>query len=78
MTPPATGEAPADLSQTGDPTFCTIWTLLGVPAVAIPVGIGPAGLPLGLQIVGALGRDDAALAAAAWCERALPFAGLSD
>lgn len=78
ITPPATGEAPADLNQTGDPTFCTIWTLLGAPAVAIPVGIGSGGLPLGLQIVGALGRDGAALATAAWCEGVLPFAGLSD
>jgi Asp-tRNA(Asn)/Glu-tRNA(Gln) amidotransferase A subunit family amidase len=78
VTPPATGEAPADLTQTGDPTFCTIWTLLGAPAVAVPVGLGPQGLPLGLQIVGAFRRDDAALAAAAWCERVFPFAGLRD
>jgi Asp-tRNA(Asn)/Glu-tRNA(Gln) amidotransferase A subunit family amidase len=78
VTPPATGEAPADLGQTGDPTFCTIWTLLGAPALAIPVALGPSGLPLGLQIVGADGRDDAVLAAGAWCERVFPFAGLHD
>lgn len=76
ITPPATGEAPATLEVTGDPTFCTIWTLLGVPAVSIPVGLGPRGLPLGLQIVGAYGKDDALLGAAAWCERMFPFAGL--
>ena len=75
ITPPATGEAPATLEVTGDPTFCTIWTLLGAPAVSIPVGLGPRGLPLGLQIVGAYGRDDALLGAAAWCERLFPFAG---
>jgi len=78
VTPPATGEAPADLNQTGDPTFCTIWTLLGAPALAIPVGLGPHGLPLGLQVVATCGRDDAALAAAAWCERVFTFAGLRD
>jgi len=78
VTPPATGEAPADLGQTGDPTFCTIWTLLGGPAVAIPVALGPGGMPLGLQIVGADGKDDAVLAAGAWCERVFPFAGLPD
>ena len=78
VTPPATGEAPADLTQTGDPTFCTIWTLLGAPAAAIPVGLGSHRLPLGLQIVGACGRDAALLAAAVWCERALPFAALRD
>ena len=36
ITPPALGEAPADLTQTGDPAFCTIWSLCGVPAVTIP------------------------------------------
>lgn len=78
ITPPATGEAPATLDATGDPTFCTIWTLLGAPAVSIPVGLGPHGLPLGLQIVGAFGKDDALLGAAAWCEEVFPFAGLSN
>jgi Asp-tRNA(Asn)/Glu-tRNA(Gln) amidotransferase A subunit family amidase len=78
VTPPATGEAPADLGQTGDPTFCTIWTLLGAPALAIPTALGPSGLPLGLQIVGPEGRDGAVLAAGAWCEPLFPFAGLRD
>lgn len=68
ITPPACGEAPATLSHTGDPAFCTIWTLCGVPAISIPVGLGPSGLPLGLQIVGRFGEDDALLAAARWCE----------
>ena len=76
ITPPAAGEAPATLEQTGNPAFCTIWTLLGVPAVTIPVGLGPAGLPLGLQIVGRNREDDRTLAVAAWCEAKLPFAGL--
>ena len=52
VTPPTTGEAPATLEQTGNPTFCSIWSLCGVPAVTIPVGFGPRGLPLGLQLVG--------------------------
>jgi Asp-tRNA(Asn)/Glu-tRNA(Gln) amidotransferase A subunit family amidase len=68
ITPPAAGEAPATLEQTGNPAFCTIWTLLGVPAITIPVGVGPAGLPLGLQIVGPNGADDRTLGIAAWCE----------
>jgi Asp-tRNA(Asn)/Glu-tRNA(Gln) amidotransferase A subunit family amidase len=78
ITPPATGEAPGDLGQTGDPTFCTIWTLLGVPTLSIPVGLGPQGLPLGLQIVGSLGGDADLCAAAIWCERVFPFPGLPD
>jgi Asp-tRNA(Asn)/Glu-tRNA(Gln) amidotransferase A subunit family amidase len=76
ITPPATGEAPATLEETGNPAFCTLWTLLGVPAVTVPVGFGPAGLPLGLQIVGAYLEDDAVLGAAAWCESHIPFHGL--
>jgi Asp-tRNA(Asn)/Glu-tRNA(Gln) amidotransferase A subunit family amidase len=73
ITLPAPGEAPADLTQTGNPAFCTIWTLLGAPAVSLPVGMGPHGLPLGLQVVGASRADDKTLAVAAWCEAQLPF-----
>jgi len=68
VTPPALGEAPADLTQTGDPAFCTIWSLCGVPAVTIPAGQGPHGLPLGLQIVGPRSADERVLAAAFWCD----------
>ena len=60
VTPPATDEAPADLSQTGNPTFCTIWTLCGVPAITLPLLQGPTGLPLGVQLVGRR-HDDARL-----------------
>ncbi len=69
VTPAARGEAPADLSGTGDPTFCTIWTLCGVPCVTIPAGEGARGLPLGLQLIGSPGADDGLLAAAQWCDR---------
>ena len=64
------------LEQTGNPGFCTIWSLCGVPAITIPVGFGPRGLPLGLQIVGAEGKDGQVLAAAHWCERLFPFSPL--
>jgi Asp-tRNA(Asn)/Glu-tRNA(Gln) amidotransferase A subunit family amidase len=76
ITPPAAGEAPATLEETGNPAFCTIWTLLGVPAVTIPVGVGPAGLPIGLQLIGPSREDDRTLSIAAWCEAHLPFTGL--
>jgi len=68
ITPPAPGEAPADLTQTGDPAFCTIWSLCGVPAVTIPTGRGPGGLPLGLQLTGPRWADQRVLAAALWCD----------
>ena len=77
ITPPAAGEAPATLEETGSPAFCTMWTLLGVPALTIPVGFGPTGLPLGLQIVGAIREDERTLGAAAWCESRLAFPGLT-
>jgi Asp-tRNA(Asn)/Glu-tRNA(Gln) amidotransferase A subunit family amidase len=76
VTPPAAGEAPASLETTGDPSFCTIWTLVGVPAVVIPTGLGSHGLPMGLQIVGNQGESNHLLATAMWCERQLPFRSL--
>jgi Asp-tRNA(Asn)/Glu-tRNA(Gln) amidotransferase A subunit family amidase len=68
ITPPTLGEAPADLTQTGDPAFCTIWSLCGVPAVTIPAGRGAAGLPFGLQVVGSRLADDRVLSVALWCD----------
>ncbi|HET8569322.1 MAG TPA: amidase [Candidatus Limnocylindria bacterium] len=67
LTPPAFGEAPTP-ETTGSPRFCSRWSLLGAPAVTIPTGRGPHGLPLGLQLVGARGDDRRLLAAAAWAE----------
>ena len=71
LTVPAMGEAPG-LETTGDPRFCSRWTLVGAPALSLPTGLGPSGLPLGLQLVGARGSDRRLLAAAAWAETLLP------
>jgi len=65
------GEAPG-IETTGDPRFCSRWTFVGAPALVIPTGLGPSGLPLGLQLVGARGSDRRLLAAAAWSESLLP------
>ncbi len=73
ITPPTAGEAPATLEQTGNPAFCSIWSLCGVPAVTIPVGLGSRGLPLGLQIAGAQGKDNQVLSTAHWCEGLFSF-----
>ena len=77
VTPPAAGEAPL-IDTTGDPAFCTLWSLLGVPAAVIPTGLGPRGLPLGLQIVARPEASNTLLAVAAWCEGQLPFERLID
>jgi Asp-tRNA(Asn)/Glu-tRNA(Gln) amidotransferase A subunit family amidase len=65
---PASGEAPKGIDFTGDASFCAPWTFLGVPAVTVPVGFGDAGLPLGVQFVGAAHADDALLELAGWVE----------
>jgi Asp-tRNA(Asn)/Glu-tRNA(Gln) amidotransferase A subunit family amidase len=68
--PAAPDEAPM-AETTGDPRFCTLWTLAGAPAIAIPNGRGPAGLPIGLQLVGRRGDDARLLATASWVEATL-------
>ncbi|MEP6942378.1 MAG: amidase [Betaproteobacteria bacterium] len=68
LSPPVPGPAPRDLSQTGDPACCTLWTLLGTPSIAIPVARAANGLPLGIQLSAQRGDDDALLAVAKWCE----------
>lgn len=55
LTPAAPGVAPK-LAATGDPAFCTLWTLCGMPALSLPLMTGSNGLPLGVQLVGR--RDD--------------------
>lgn len=74
VTPATVGEAPTP-ETTGDPRFCTRWSLIGAPAIVIPSGFGPSRLPLGLQLIAAPGDDRRLLAAAAWCEATLPPIG---
>jgi amidase len=68
LTPSAPGEAPEGLASTGDPIFNRVVTLLGLPAVSLPAGMGPSGLPIGVQLVGARLEEAALLAAAGWVE----------
>lgn len=68
LTPSATGEAPPGLASTGDTAMNRIWTLLHGPCVTVPAGEGPAGMPLGVQLVGAPGADARVLGAARWVE----------
>jgi Asp-tRNA(Asn)/Glu-tRNA(Gln) amidotransferase A subunit family amidase len=66
VTPAATGEALIGLDWTGDPSFCTIWSLCGVPAISLPLLQGPNGLPVGVQLVGRSGEDARLLRTARW------------
>jgi Asp-tRNA(Asn)/Glu-tRNA(Gln) amidotransferase A subunit family amidase len=67
LTPSAPGEAPA-IESTGNPAFCTTWTLLGTPAITLPVLRGANGLPIGVQLIGARGNDARLLRTARWLE----------
>ncbi|HYG87337.1 MAG TPA: amidase [Azospirillum sp.] len=71
LAPSAPGEAPEGLGATGDPVFNRVWTLLGASCVTVPGLYGPAGLPVGVQVVGRPGDDRRTLAAAAAVARAL-------
>ncbi len=70
VTPATIGVAPP-IETTGDPMFCTLWTLLGVPAISLPLLSGEGGLPLGVQLVARKGEDVRLLRAADWLMRKL-------
>ena len=66
IAPSATGEAPKIGPGTGDPVFCTIWTLAGLPCLSLPLLVGEHGLPIGVQLIGAVEEDDRLLRTANW------------
>ncbi|MBZ0229073.1 MAG: amidase, partial [Bauldia sp.] len=71
LTPAATGEAPHGLHATGNPAFCSLWSLCGVPAISLPLLQGPNGLPVGVQLVGRRGEDARLLRTARWLMNAV-------
>ncbi len=66
LAPSALGVPPAGLDHMGDPLLCRPFTLLGVPALALPGAWTPDGLPVGLQLAGVLHGDRGVLAVARW------------
>jgi Asp-tRNA(Asn)/Glu-tRNA(Gln) amidotransferase A subunit family amidase len=66
VTPAAPGAAPKGLGSTGDPAFCTLWTLLGLPALSLPLATDAKGMPIGVQLVGRRGYDARLLRTARW------------
>jgi aspartyl-tRNA(Asn)/glutamyl-tRNA(Gln) amidotransferase subunit A len=61
------GSYPADYAN---PRFGGLANLTGIPAISAPVGLGEAGMPVGLQLQAAWGRDELLLDAAEALERA--------
>jgi Asp-tRNA(Asn)/Glu-tRNA(Gln) amidotransferase A subunit family amidase len=69
----APGGAPKGLHSTGNPEFAVPSSLLGVPALSLPL-FQVGGMPLGLQVIGYVDRDADAFAIAAWLQSSLPAA----
>jgi len=60
----APGAAPVGLGSTGNPVFNVPASMLGIPAVSLPL-LSIDGLPLGPQVAGFVGEDAALFAVAA-------------
>jgi amidase len=71
LSPSAPGEAPMGIASTGNAVFSTFWSLLHTPCVSLPASRGPNGMPVGVQFIGARGRDEALLALAGWAAEQL-------
>jgi amidase len=72
------GEAPLeDLNRSGRFTpYTSLFNITGQPAISVPMGLGPDGLPTGVQIVGKPLCEDTLLQVAAQLETAHPWAHL--
>lgn len=57
ITPAAPGQAPRDLMNTGNAIFNGYWTMLGVPAISLPLLKGKDGLPIGVQIISSWNKE---------------------
>lgn len=66
--PAALGAAPAGIDATGSPILSRPWQALGFPVVTIPGLKDPAGMPLGVQLIGRPGQEHRLFAAAEWIE----------
>jgi Asp-tRNA(Asn)/Glu-tRNA(Gln) amidotransferase A subunit family amidase len=78
VTAAAPGEAPKGwhalgdkFEDMGDTNQSRAWTLLHVPQVTVPCHHGPAGLPVGIQLIARHGADRSLLHMARWAEDVL-------
>ncbi|MGD9924330.1 MAG: amidase [Variibacter sp.] len=70
---PVSPDLPPLLSQesTGDFSFLSAWSMLGLPAFSVPSGLTDNKLPLAVQIAAPHRRDADVFRIAAWCESVL-------
>jgi amidase len=54
--------------------FCAQFNITGQPGISLPLGTSPDGLPIGVHLVAAYGREDLLLRVAAQLEQAAPWA----
>jgi Asp-tRNA(Asn)/Glu-tRNA(Gln) amidotransferase A subunit family amidase len=71
LAPATVGPAPSGLETTGSPIMNHLWTHAGLPAISLPSGKTPDGLPMGLQVIGTWMGDEALLGLAREIEKAL-------
>ena len=71
VAPSAVGQAPLFSQGTGDPIFSTLWTLAGLPCITLPLLVGKNGLPVGVQLIGPIEKDDRLLRTANWLQEFL-------
>jgi aspartyl-tRNA(Asn)/glutamyl-tRNA(Gln) amidotransferase subunit A len=73
ISPTAPALPPRGLTWTGDASLCAPWSSAGFPAITLPTGVAPSGLPFAVQLVAAPERNEILLHFAAWCEEVLNF-----
>jgi amidase len=61
------------LWETGWVPFTVLWNSTGQPAVSVPAGLSPAGLPLAVQLVGRPNQEETLLSLAAQLEHERPW-----
>ena len=54
--------------------FLMPWNITGQPAISLPLAMSASGLPIGVQLVAATGREDLLIRVASQIEQAAPWA----
>ena len=72
--PEVLGGKPVAHRLWGFTPFTYPFNMTGNPGASVPIGLSESGLPIGMQIVGGIAREETVLAAAAAYEQAHPWA----